>query len=313
VKSPRPPKQPKPPPPSWQSRVLVGVLRLYALRRRKIVSGYHGVRNALERAGQRLRAAPDVRWTAVDAGGVAGEWVEVPGAEADRAILYLHGGAYVGGSARSHRSLTGELSRTAHARVLAIDYRLAPEHVFPAAVDDAVAAYTWLLGQGLVPGRIAVAGDSAGGGLTMATLLALRERGLPQPAAAACLSPWVDLEGLGESIRTHAHLDPMLMPAGISVMARHYVGEAGDLRHPRVSPIYAELAGLAPLLVQVGGLEVLLDDAVRLVDRVRAAGGQAELEVWPRMVHVWQIFRFLPEARSALARVGAFVRGHMTG
>lgn len=301
----------KPTSPSWQSRVLVRVLRLYALRRKKIVSGYHGVRKALERAGERLRPAPDVRWTPVDAGGVKGEWVAVPGVEADRVILYLHGGGYVGGSPMSHRGLTGELSRAAHARVLAIDYRLAPEHVFPAASDDAIAAYTWLLGQGVSPARLAIAGDSAGGGLTVATLLALRERGLPQPAAAACLSPWVDLEGQGESLKTHAHLDPMLTPSGIPVMARHYVGEAGDVRHPLVSPIYAELGGLAPLLVQVGGFEVLLDDAVRLVDRVRAAGGAAELEVWPGMVHVWQIFRFLPEARRAVDRIGAFLRGHM--
>ncbi len=297
--------------PSWQSRALVGVLRLYAMRRREVVSGYHGVRRALERAGQRLRPAADVRWSAVDAGGVAGEWVTVPGVDGEHAVLYLHGGGYVGGSAMSHRNITGELSRAARLRVLAIDYRLAPEHPFPAAVDDAVAAYTWLLGQGVSPRRVAIAGDSAGGGLTVSTLLALRERGLPAPAAAVCLSPWVDLEGLGSTIKTHAHLDPMLMPAGIVVMARHYVGEHGDLRHPLCSPIHADLSGLPPLLVQVGGLEVLLDDAVRLVDRVRAAGGEAELEVWERMVHVWQIFRFLPEARRAIARIAGFVRQHM--
>jgi len=161
---------------------------------------------------------------------------------------------------------------------------------------------------------LAIAGDSAGGGLTMATLLALRERGLPRPACGACLSPWVDLEGMGSTLTTHAHLDPMLIPAGIGVCARHYVGQDGDLRNPLISPIHAAseaLAALPPLLVQVGGYEVLLDDAVRLVDRVRAAGGQAELEVWEHMIHVWQIFRFLPEARRAIARLGAFIRGHM--
>ena len=301
-------------PPSWQSRALVGVMRLYGYRRKKVVSGYRGVRKALERAGQRLRPAPDVRWTAVDAGGVPGEWVTVPGVDETRAVLYLHGGGYVGGSAMSHRNITGELARAARTRVLAIDYRLAPEHLFPAAIDDAVAAYTWLLGQGIPAARLAIGGDSAGGGLTVATLLALRERGLPGPAAGVCLSPWVDLEGLGGTITTHAHLDPMLVPSGISVCARHYAGQDGDLRNPLISPIHATpaaLAGLPPLLVQVGGYEVLLDDAVRLVDRVRAAGGQAELEVWERMIHVWQIFRFLPEARRAIDRLGGFIRQHM--
>lgn len=298
---------------SWQSRALLGVLRLYALRRRDGVMSYRGVRRTLERAGERLRPAADVRWVAVDIEGVPGEWVQTPGAWSERVVLYLHGGGFVGGSARGHRSLTGEVSRAAQARVLAIDYRLAPEHPFPAAVDDAVIAYTWLLGQGFAPGKIAVAGDSAGGGLTISLLLALRERGLPAPSCGVCLSPWVDLEGAGASIRSHAHLDPMLMPRGIEVMARHYVGEAGDLRHPMASPIHAVLSKLPPLLVQVGALEVLLDDSVRLVDRVRAAGGRAELEVWPHMVHVWQFFRFLPEARRALDRVGAFIRGHIRG
>jgi acetyl esterase/lipase len=294
--------------------MLVGFMRLQNYRRKPVVSGYRGIRKALEQAGQRLRPAADVRWAPVDAGGVPGEWVTVPGVDATRAVLYLHGGAYVGGSAMSHRNITGELSRAARLRVLAIDYRLAPEHVFPAAIDDAVAAYTWLMGQGIAPGRLAIAGDSAGGGLTVTTLLALRERDLPAPAAAACLSPWVDLEGVGGTLKTHAHLDPMLIPDGIGVCARHYVGQDGDVRNPLVSPIHASqaaLAALPPLLVQVGGYEVLLDDAVRLVDRVRAAGGRAELEVWDHMIHVWQIFRFLPEARRAIDRIAGFLRQHM--
>ena len=298
-------------PPSWQSRALIGFLRLHAWRSRgAVVSGYMGMRRALEQSSGRLRPAPDVRWSAVDAGGIPGEWMLAPGAEAERVVLYLHGGGYVGVSPVSHRGLTGEVSRTARARVLAIDYRLAPEHPFPAAVDDAVAAYTWLLGQGVSPRRLAIAGDSAGGGLTISTLLTLRERGLPLPAVAACMSPWVDLEGMGSTIKTHAHLDPLLKATGIVPMARHYVGPDGDLRHPICSPIHADLSGLPPLLVQVGGREVLLDDAVRLVDRVRAAGGSAELEVWDHMIHVWQIFRFLPESRRAVERLGAFIRQH---
>jgi acetyl esterase/lipase len=296
---------------SWQNRLLVSLLGFYSRRRPPMRSGWRGVRRTLERAADRLRPARDVRWWSLRAGGVPAEWVEAPGARADRAIVYLHGGGYVAGSPRSHRGLAGELGRAAGARVLSVDYRLAPEHPFPAAVDDAVAAVAWLLAQGYAPGRLAVAGDSAGGGLTIATLLSLRERGLPQPAAAACLSPWVDLEGAGETLRTHAHLDPMLAPDYIAAVGRHYVGEAGDLRHPLASPIHAELGGLAPLLVQVGAREVLLDDARRLVARVVAAGGRAELEVWAHMVHVWQIFGFLPEARRALVRLGRFLREHM--
>lgn len=300
---------------SWQNRVLVGLMGFFVRRsRRKSRSGgtsYRGVRRALERTADRLKPAKDVRWSAVDAGGVPGEWVEAPGARHDRVLLYLHGGGYVSGSPSSHRYLTGELSRHAAARVLALDYRLAPEHPFPAALDDSLAAYTWLLGQGHSARRIAVGGDSAGGGLTVATLLSARERALPQPAAAVCLSPWVDLEGAGETIKTHAHLDPMLTPVGIPVMARHYVGESGDVRHPLVSPIHANLEGLAPMLVQVGAREVLLDDARRLVARTLAAGGRAELEVWDHMIHVWQIFGFLPEARRAVVRLGSFLRRHM--
>ncbi|MBL9104651.1 MAG: alpha/beta hydrolase [Myxococcales bacterium] len=298
---------------SWQNRLLVGVMGFIVRRQRrnKPSPGYRGVRRALERTGERLRPAKDVRWSAVDVGGVPGEWVEAPGARPGHALLYLHGGGYVSGSPVSHRYLTGELSRHSAARVLAIDYRLAPEHVFPAALDDAVAAYTWLLGQGISANKLAIGGDSAGGGLTVATLLSARERGLPQPAAAICLSPWVDLEGAGETIKTHAHLDPMLTPIGIPIFARYYVGEAGDVRHPLVSPIHADLKELAPMLVQVGGREVLLDDARRLVARIQAAGGRAELEVWDHMIHVWQIFGFLPEARRAVARLGTFLRRHM--
>lgn len=295
---------------SWQNRLLIGVMRLATLRRKPMRSGYRGIRRTLEMSGQRLRPARDVRWTELQVGDVPAEWVEAPGVRHDRGLLYLHGGGYVSGSRASHRGLTGELSRAANMRVLAIDYRLAPEHPFPAGLDDAVAAYEWLLAHGLTPAQVAIGGDSAGGGLTMATLLSLRERGLPQPAVAVCLSPWVDLETAGETMRTHAHLDPMLQPVGFPMLARHYVGEAGDLRHPLVSPIHAELSGLAPLLVQVGSREVLLDDARRLVARISAAGGRAELEVWTHMVHVFQIFGFLPEARRAVARLGGFIRRH---
>lgn len=302
---------------SWQNRVLVNVMgwvnrrRVAKARKRNPQSdGLRGIRRALQMTGDRLRAAPDVRWAAVVAGGVPGEWIDAPGARPDRVLLYLHGGGYISGSPHSHRGLIGELGRAAGMRVLAADYRLAPEHPFPAALDDAVAAYEWLLAQGHAPQHLALGGDSAGGGLTVATLLKIRERGLPQPAAAVLLSPWVDLEAAGETMRTHAHLDPMLLPDLIARTARHYVGAAGDVRHPMISPIHADLSGLAPMLVQVGSREILLDDARRIVNGIETAGGRAELEVWDHMIHVFQLFRFLPEARRAVARLGGFLRRH---
>src|SRR5256714_7113375 len=187
----------------------------------------------------------------VDAGGVKAEWITAPGASVDRAILYLHGGGYVLGSIKSHRDMCERLSRAAEARVLALDYRLAPEHPFPAAVDDARAAYLWLLKQGLSPKQIAFSGDSAGGGLTFASLLALKQHGDPMPACAAPLSPWVDLEGLGESMTTRDAVDPMVHKPMIVQMAQTYLGGAGA-RDPLAAPLYRDLLRLPPVLMQVG-------------------------------------------------------------
>jgi acetyl esterase/lipase len=188
---------------------------------------------------------------------------------------------------------------------------MGPEHRFPAAVDDAVAAYRWLLDAGYAPERLAIAGDSAGGGLTMATLLALRDRKLPLPATGVCLSPWVDLTMTGASMTSKLKDDPMLSREPLQMMAKHYLGN-GDPRAPLASPVFAELRGLPPLLVQVSGAEVLLDDSTRLAERARAAGVAVELEVWPDMVHVWQAFAaLLPEGQQAIERIGAHLAKHM--
>jgi acetyl esterase/lipase len=225
-------------------------------------------------------------------------------------ILYLHGGGYMLGSIHTHRELVSRLSRAAGARGLLIDYRLAPEHPFPAAVDDALAAYRFLLSGGIEPRRIAIAGDSAGGGLTLATLLALRDAGDPLPAAGVGLSPWTDLEGLGASAQPGAVDDPLLTLAGLREMAGRYA--PGALRNPLASPVHGSYRGLPPLLLQVGTREILLDDSTRVAERARAAGVDVTLEKWDGLIHVWQLFGSeIPEARQAVQAIGDFLRKRM--
>jgi len=249
--------------------------------------------------------------TPVDAGGVPGEWVVAPEADDDRVILYLHGGGYCMGSPSSHRRLVAALSTEARARVLSLDYRLAPEHPYPAAVEDAVTAYRWLLAQGVPAGRIAISGDSAGGGLTLATLLALRDAGDPLPAAAVPLSAWSDVEGTGETMRTKANVDRMVNLDGLKEMADWYAN-GGDMRQPHMSPLHGDFSGIPPLLLQVGGAEVLLDDTLRVAERAKAAGVDVTVEVWDDMPHVFQAFTgLLPEADQAIAKMGEFLKSHM--
>jgi monoterpene epsilon-lactone hydrolase len=244
----------------------------------------------------------------VDAGGVLAEWVSVASASGDAVLLYLHGGGYCIGSINTHRGMAARLAQACRARALNLDYRLAPEHPHPAAVDDAVAAYRWLLDRGVAPAQIVLGGDSAGGGLVMATLLALRDAGHPLPVAGFCLSPWVDLECSGETMTTKADVDPMVGKDGLTEMAAAYAGDH-ELRHPLVSPLHADLSGLPPLLIQVGTAETLLDDAVRLADRARNAGMDVRLEAWDDLVHVFQAFApMVPEAVEAIDGIGRFVR-----
>jgi len=253
---------------------------------------------------------PDVNYEPLSANGVKAEWIAAPGAAVDRAVMYLHGGGYVTGSLNTHRDLMGRISRAAQARVLGLDYRLAPEHPFPAAVDDSLAGYRFLLAQGLPPARIAVAGDSAGGALALATLVAARDAGLVMPAAAVCLSPWVDLEGTGESMKTRRDVDPLATPEGFGMVAEAYLAGKNP-RTPLAAPLYADLKGLPPLLIQVGDHETLLDDSTRVAERARQAKVQVTLEVWPEMIHVWQFFgSFLPEGQQAIDGIGKFIREH---
>ena len=271
-------------------------------------TGIDDFRQKFESFAGQFYVTKDVTTTAVNAGGIPAEWIAAPGVANDRVILYLHGGGYVIGSINTHRELINRFSKAANARVLALNYRLAPEHPFPAAVEDATAAYRWLLSQGIQPNRVVVAGDSAGGGLTVATLVSIRDAKLPTPAAGVCLSPWVDMEGIGGSMTTKASVDPMVQKQGLLGMAALYLGGQNP-RSPLAAPLYADLKGLPPLLIQVGEAETLLDDANRIAERAKVAGVKVSLEVWPEMIHVWQMFAaVLPEGQKAIDGMGKFVR-----
>ena len=272
-----------------------------------------GRRRSFERMTDGFTIDVPARYSRVNAGGVTAEWVTAEGASDSRVVLYFHGGGYIIGSPRTHRAMLAHLSRDASARVLSLDYRLAPEHPFPAPVEDSVAAYRWLLSEGYDPARTAVAGDSAGGGLTVAMMVQTRYVGLPLPGAAVCISPWVDMEGLGESMKTRAAADPMVGRENLMVSAKTYLGGA-DPRAPLAAPLYADLHGLPPILIQVGDAEVLLDDSTRLAGIAREAGVEVQMDVWDDMIHVWHVFApILPEGKQAISQAGEFIKKHTGG
>jgi acetyl esterase/lipase len=289
---------------SWQAHAVDAALRIFVKRRLPQDIDIPKVRARIEKMAQRPPKGVRISQTRV---GCLGEWVEVPGLPADAAVmLYLHGGAYVVCSPRTHRPITAFFARAGF-RVFCPDYRMGPEHPFPAAVEDALSAYEGLLSRGTKPGNIVVAGDSAGGGLALALLIALRDRKRPLPAAAALLSPWTDLAITGETIRTNARRDAYLNGPAAVKTAAFYLGSA-DPRDPLASPLYADLEGLPPTVVHVGEREILRDDSTRLVERVRAAGCEVVLSIWPVVPHVWQIFnRILPEGRESLAQMADFL------
>jgi acetyl esterase/lipase len=248
----------------------------------------------------------------VCAGGVDGEWISTSGTPQDKAILYFHGGGFRLGSVASHRDLIARIADASFCHVLAINYRLAPEHRFPAALDDALAAYDWMLEQGLKPENIAFAGDSAGSNLVLAAMLRLRERGLPLPVAGVLMSPWTDLAAAGASYVSRADADPIHARPMILALAKNYLGPDGDPRDPLASPLYADLAGLPPLLIQVGDRETVLDDSTMFTEKARAAGVDVELQVWDGMIHVFQMFGAeLAEARQAVDAIAGFLRQHL--
>ncbi|HEY5217960.1 MAG TPA: alpha/beta hydrolase [Pseudolabrys sp.] len=250
----------------------------------------------------------DTETITINAGGVSADRVITPASRPNRHVLYLHGGAYRLGAPSTYRHFTWRIASAAQARVLVIDYRLAPEHPFPAALEDAVSYYCWLLAEGADPRQIAVIGDSAGGGLALALLLKLRDSGLPLPAAAVVLSPWTDLALTGASITLNAKFDAMVHAEDVPKFAADYLAGA-DPRHPYASPLYGDPTGLPPTLIQVGSEEVLRDDAVRMAERMQRAHCQAELQLWPGMPHVWHLFApILPEAREAIVEISKFLQ-----
>jgi acetyl esterase/lipase len=286
----------------------IGALRA-KLASRPRSDDYRQRRKDIDARGLQYGLAADVGVEPVTANGVSAEWTTTPRDTRDAALLYLHGGGYVIGSLDSHRHLAAEAGRAAGMQALALDYRLAPEHPFPAAVADALAGYRFLLARGIKPERIAITGDSAGGGLVVAAMLAIREAELPQSGCGWCISPWVDMEANGETMSTKALADPTVQRAGILDMARMYLN-AADPRSPLAAPIYGDLSGLAPLLIQVGAAETLLDDALRLAKVAGAADVRVDLQVWPEMIHVWHLFHpELGAGRRAIDAGGAFVRG----
>jgi epsilon-lactone hydrolase len=239
--------------------------------------------------------------------GIYSEWISTNQTEEDKVILYLHGGGYGYCSADTHRSLAARIMIESGVKVLLPEYRLAPEHPFPAAIEDTLTIYRWLLKQGYKSSNIMFAGDSAGGGLSVAATLMLRDLSEPLPAAVICLSPWVDLTSSGESYKENNEIDPYLRKDLVRITAQAYAG-GESLDHRLISPVFADLSGFPPLFIQVGSIEILLSDAQLLADRARQAGVEVQLEVWDGMWHVWQISNRLPEAKKATKEIGSFVK-----
>ena len=294
---------------SWQFRIL----KTYFTLKRVFESGTPSVskrRQAYETLTAKFKIDPAVQCMPAAINGVPAEWVNPPDVPTDRVILFLHGGAYCLCSINTHRSLAAQIAKAARTRILNVDYRLAPEHPYPAAVEDAVCAYQGLLDMGIAPGNIAVAGDSAGGGLALTLLLSLRDAGTPLPAAEVCISPWTDLSLSGESMTANAKKDVMLDYQTLEESARIYL-EGAEARAPLVSPLFADLHDLPPLLIQVGADEILLSDAKGVAEKAREAGVDVTLDVWESMQHEWQFAAdFVPEGQKAVDHIGEFIQRH---
>jgi acetyl esterase/lipase len=275
--------------------------------------GWAARRARIEEVGATWPAAPDISLESISIDGMGAEWSRAPTSDPSRALLFFHGGGYCSGSIVSHRRMATEAGRAARARALAVDFRLAPEHPFPAAYDDALTAWRFLRDERFAADRIAVGGDSAGGGLTLALLMRLRDLKEALPACAWLVSPWTDLTLSGETLETKDGVDPLLHRAYLEELAQAYVPTGVDRRDPRVSPLFGDLSGLPPLLIQVGSNETLLADSTRLAAAAGAADVSVTMEIWPRMIHAWHLWNArLEEGRRALAQAGAFMQARFS-
>ena len=292
---------------SKQSELLLLCLRYLKKRHRGVATPLPTLRRSLKFIERIVPPPPrGTRTQLIDADGISAVRVAVPQSRADRCVLYFHGGGYVVGSARLYRDFLWRIAAAARACVLYFDYRLAPEHPFPAAVEDSVNAYRWLA-QRVDNRRIAFAGDSSGGGLAFATVQKLRDENSPLPAAVVALSPWTDLALTGASLQSNAEADPMMSVEAMPNFAAHYLAGA-DPMHPYASPLHGDMSGFPPALIQVGSDEILRDDGVRMAEKLRSAGCDSEIEIWPHMPHCWQLYaRILPEGRLAIERIGKFL------
>ncbi|MFX1344229.1 MAG: alpha/beta hydrolase [Promethearchaeota archaeon] len=266
------------------------------------------MRESFEQIASMVKVPKDAKCEPINAGGVPAEWISVPESIKDRVLLYFHGGGYVAGSINSHREYCVRLARASKTRVLLVGYRLAPEHPFPAALEDAVKAYQWLISsEEILPKNLVIAGESAGGGLTVATLLKLRDDNVELPIAGVSLSPFMDMAVTGDSLKTKAEIDPLATQEMLEFDAKLYLG-GEDSRNPLASPLYADLKGLPPLYIQVGSAEILLDDSIRFVDAAKAAGVDVKFEIWDDMIHMFQMFATMaPEGQDAINKIGEFV------
>jgi acetyl esterase/lipase len=289
---------------SWQAHLADALIRFQFKRRFRRATTMAEARRIMESGS--LPTPAGVIYEPGTVGGIPGEWTRAAGDAPKRTLLYLHGGGYIACTPRTYRPLTGAYA-TQGFDIFTPDYRLAPEHIFPAAVEDAEAAWHGLVALGHAASSLTVSGDSAGGGLTLALLLRLRDQGHELPAAAALFCPWTDLAASGRSVVSNVRRDAMLWGPGLQAFAKHYLGDA-DPKTPLASPLYADLAGLPPLLIHVGSREILLDDSVRLAASARAAGVQVELKIWPVVPHVWQLVQFVPEARESMRMAATFLR-----
>lgn len=268
-------------------------------------------RKGLEQMGAMNKIPDDIRCEKVEINGIEGEWIKAPEIKQNKVLLYLHGGAFVAGSINTHRDLISRISRAGNIKVMAINYRLAPEHPYPAGLEDSFNTYKWLIfKKNYNPHNIIIGGDSAGGTLTISTLIKIKKEQLPFPVAAFCLSPATDMTGSGETYTTKADLDPFLTPELGDLVLENYLKEA-DPEDPLVSPLYADLEGLPPIYIQVGTSEILLDDSIRIAKKLEDAGVEVELDVWEDMIHVFAAFAaFAPESREAIEKIGKFIKKH---